>query len=94
MPKKIPMRKCVVTGEMKPKKELIRIVRSKEGDVSIDPTGKKAGRGAYITLSKECILLAKKKNTLAHHLKATIDDSIYEQLLQLAEKGNGETNES
>jgi predicted RNA-binding protein YlxR (DUF448 family) len=84
--KKIPLRKCVVTGEMKPKKEMIRIVRSKEGDVSIDPTGKKAGRGAYITLSKECILLAKKKNILAHHLKAEIADSLYEELLQLAEK--------
>ncbi|WP_027408725.1 RNase P modulator RnpM [Anoxybacteroides tepidamans] len=87
--KKIPMRKCVVTGEMKPKKEMIRIVRSKEGDVSIDPTGKKAGRGAYITLSEECVLLAKKKNVLAHHLKAEIHDSLYEQLLQLAaEKEN------
>ncbi|MBB5323633.1 hypothetical protein HNQ34_000725 [Anoxybacillus tepidamans] len=85
--KKIPMRKCVVTGEMKPKKEMIRIVRSKEGEVSIDPTGKKAGRGAYITLDKECILLAKKKNVLAYHLKAEINDSLYEQLLQLAEKG-------
>lgn len=84
--KKIPMRKCVVTGEMKPKKEMIRIVRSKEGEVSIDPTGKKAGRGAYITLDKECILLAKKKNVLAHHLKAEITDSLYEQLLQLAER--------
>ncbi|NWN95587.1 MAG: YlxR family protein, partial [Bacillus sp. (in: Bacteria)] len=44
--KKIPMRKCVATGEMKPKKEMVRIVRSKEGEVSIDPTGKKSGRGA------------------------------------------------
>ncbi|MBA2873952.1 RNase P modulator RnpM [Thermaerobacillus caldiproteolyticus] len=86
--KKIPLRKCVVTGEMKPKKEMIRIVRSKDGDVSIDPTGKKAGRGAYITLSKDCILLAKKKNVLAHHLKADIADSLYEELLQLAEKEN------
>jgi predicted RNA-binding protein YlxR (DUF448 family) len=92
--KKIPMRKCVVTGEMKPKKEMIRIVRSKEGEVSIDPTGKKAGRGAYITLSRECVLLAKKKNTLAHHLKAEIDESLYEQLLQMAaEKENGTANE-
>lgn len=87
--KKIPMRKCVVTGEMKPKKEMIRIVRSKEGEVSIDPTGKKAGRGAYITLNKECILLAKKKKVLAHHLKAEISDSLYDELLQLAEKETG-----
>ncbi|MGM7720408.1 YlxR family protein [uncultured Metabacillus sp.] len=84
--RKIPLRKCVVTGEMKAKKELIRVVRSKEGDVSIDLTGKKNGRGAYITLDKECILQAKKKNTLANHLKANIEDSVYEELLQLAEK--------
>ncbi|MGP3607735.1 RNase P modulator RnpM [Anoxybacteroides rupiense] len=86
--KKIPMRKCIVTGEMKSKKQMIRIVRSKEGDVSIDPTGKKAGRGAYITLEKECILLAKKKNVLAHHLKAEIAESLYDELLELAEREN------
>ncbi|GGJ56249.1 hypothetical protein GGR02_000441 [Anoxybacillus voinovskiensis] len=91
--KKIPMRKCVVTGEMKPKKEMIRIVRSKEGEVSIDPTGKKAGRGAYITLEKECILLAKKKKVLAHHLKAEISDALYDELLQLAEKETNAANE-
>lgn len=84
--KKIPMRKCVASGEMKPKKELIRIVRSKEGEVSIDPTGKKSGRGAYLTLDKEIILIAKKKNILANHLSAEIDPSLYEQLVELAEK--------
>ncbi|GMN98503.1 RNase P modulator RnpM [Parageobacillus thermoglucosidasius] len=91
--KKVPMRKCVVTGEMKPKKEMVRIVRSKDGDVSIDLTGKKAGRGAYITLDKECILLAKKKNVLAHHLKAEIADTLYDELLQLAEKETAARNE-
>ena len=50
--KKVPLRKCIVTGEMKPKKELVRIVRSKEGEVSIDLTGKKSGRGAYLSLIK------------------------------------------
>lgn len=59
--RKIPLRKCVVTNEMKPKGELIRIVRSKEGDVSLDPTGKKNGRGAYLTNEEEIFLLAKKK---------------------------------
>ncbi|GCD83311.1 MAG: DUF448 domain-containing protein [Geobacillus sp.] len=91
--KKVPMRKCVVTGEMKPKKEMVRIVRSKDGDVSIDLTGKKAGRGAYITLDKECILLAKKKNVLAHHLKAEVADTLYDELLQLAEKETAARNE-
>ena len=84
--RKIPLRKCVATGEMRSKKELVRVVRSKEGDVSVDLTGKKNGRGAYITLDKESILLAKKKNTLANHLKANVDESIYEELIQLAEK--------
>lgn len=84
--KKIPLRKCIASGEMKPKKELVRIVRSKEGEVSIDLTGKKSGRGAYLSKDKECILLAKKKNILAGQLKATIDDSLYEELLQLLDK--------
>ncbi|AZV60517.1 RNase P modulator RnpM [Peribacillus castrilensis] len=84
--KKIPMRKCVATGEMKPKKELIRIVRSKEGEVSLDPTGKKSGRGAYLTLDRDVIELAKKKNVLANHLSTQIDSSLYEQLLELVNK--------
>ncbi|EIJ81461.1 hypothetical protein PB1_00910 [Bacillus methanolicus PB1] len=84
--KKVPMRKCVATGEMKPKKELVRIVRSKEGAVSIDPTGKKSGRGAYLSKDKEAILLAKKKNILANHLQTTIDETIYDELLELIEK--------
>jgi len=84
--KKVPMRKCVATGEMKPKKELVRIVRSKEGDVSIDLTGKKSGRGAYLSRDKEAVLLAKKKNTLSNHLQASINDSLYEELLELIEK--------
>lgn len=86
--KKVPMRKCVATGEMKPKKELVRIVRSKEGEVSIDLTGKKSGRGAYLSKNKEAVLLAKKKNTLSNHLEVPINDSIYEELLELIEKEN------
>lgn len=84
--RKVPLRKCVATGEMKTKKELVRVVRSKDGDVSVDLTGKKNGRGAYITLDKECILQAKKKNILANHLKTPIEETVYEELLQLAEK--------
>ncbi|MBN8191424.1 YlxR family protein [Bacillus sp. NTK074B] len=84
--KKIPLRKCVATGEMKPKKEMIRIVRSKEGEVSIDPTGKKSGRGAYLSKDKEIILQAKKKNTLANQLQAKIDESLYDELISLVEK--------
>lgn len=82
------MRKCVATGVMKPKKELVRIVRSKEGDVSIDLTGKKSGRGAYLSKDREAVLLAKKKNTLSNHLEVTIDEKIYDELLELIEKEN------
>jgi len=84
--RKVPMRKCVATGEMKPKKELVRIVRSKEGDVSVDLTGKKSGRGAYLSLERDAILLAKKKNILANHLQTDIDSALYEELLELTEK--------
>jgi uncharacterized protein len=84
--KKVPMRKCVATGEMKPKKELVRIVRSKEGLVSIDMTGKKSGRGAYLSKEKEAVLLAKKKNILSNHLQATIESSIYDELIEMIEK--------
>ncbi len=73
---------------MKPKKEMIRIVRSKDGDVSIDPTGKKSGRGAYLSKDKDTILQAKKKNTLANQLQAKIDDSLYDELIAFVEKGN------
>ena len=66
------MRKCLATGEMKPKKEMVRIVRTKEGEVSVDLTGKKSGRGAYISLDREAILTAKKKNVLASQLKAEV----------------------
>jgi uncharacterized protein len=86
--KKIPMRKCVATGEMKPKKELVRIVRSKEGEVSIDLTGKKSGRGAYVSKDKEAIELAKKKNTLSNHLQVKIENELYDELLELIEKEN------
>ncbi|MDU1845036.1 MAG: YlxR family protein [Niallia nealsonii] len=85
-PRKVPMRKCVATGEMKPKKELVRIVRSKEGVVSIDLTGKKSGRGAYLSLDKEAVLLAKKKNILSNQLEVTVDDTVYDELLELIDK--------
>ncbi|CAI9390827.1 RNase P modulator RnpM [Niallia sp. Sow4_A1] len=85
-PRKVPMRKCVATGEMRPKKELVRIVRSKEGDVSVDLTGKKSGRGAYLSLDREAVLLAKKKNILSNQLEVTVDDSVYEELLELIDK--------
>ncbi|MBS2969022.1 YlxR family protein [Metabacillus sp. KIGAM252] len=86
--RKIPLRKCVATGEMKPKKDMVRVVRSSEGDVSVDASGRKNGRGAYITLDKESILLAKKKNILSNQLKTKVEDAIYDELIQLAESKN------
>ncbi len=83
-----PIINCVVTGEMKQKKEHIRVVRSKDGEVSVHPTGNKNGRGAYLTLDKDVILTAKKKNSLANQLQAQIDDQIFDELLELAEKEN------
>ena len=84
--KKIPLRKCVATGEMKPKKEMIRVVRTKEGLVEVDPTGKKSGRGAYLSKTKDAVEAAKKKNVLAHHLEVNVPDEVYEELLKFVEK--------
>ena len=81
--RKIPLRKCIVTGEMLPKKSMIRVVRSKEGEVSVDVTGKKSGRGAYVSKSEEAVNLARKKNILERQLEAKIPDEIYEQLITL-----------
>jgi len=80
--KKIPLRKCVVTGEMFPKKELLRIVRTKEGEVFFDPTGKKSGRGAYVSKSEDVIQKARQKKTLEHHLQVKIPDAVYDELLE------------
>ncbi|WP_415812362.1 RNase P modulator RnpM [Mesobacillus thioparans] len=84
--KKVPMRKCVATGEMRPKKELVRIVRSKEGEVSVDLTGKKSGRGAYLSKDKEAVELARKRNILSKQLETQVDDAIYDELNDLIEK--------
>ena len=81
--KKIPLRKCVATGEMLPKKAMIRVVRSKEGDVSVDITGKKSGRGAYVSKSEQAVENARKKNILDRQLEAKVPDQVYEELLTL-----------
>ncbi|MER1998711.1 MAG: YlxR family protein [Lysinibacillus sp.] len=81
--KKVPLRKCVVTGEMLPKRSMIRVVRSKEGVVSVDPTGKLSGRGAYVSKSEEVVEIARKKNVLGRHLEVTIPAEIYDELLKL-----------
>jgi len=84
--KKIPLRKCVATGEMFPKKEMIRVVRSKEGEVSVDLTGKKSGRGAYVSKTKQAVEIAKKRKVLDSQLEAKIPESIFEELLTVIER--------
>lgn len=81
--RKIPMRKCVATGESLPKKELIRIVRTPDGNVEIDETGKKNGRGAYLKRSIEALEVAKKKKDLARSLECEIPQELYEELQKL-----------
>ncbi len=78
--KKIPLRTCVVTHEKLPKKELLRIVRTPEGMVEADLTGKKNGRGAYIKNDLETLEKAKKSKVLERHLEVSIDDNTYESI--------------
>ena len=83
-PKKIPMRKCVITGEQKPKNELIRIVRTTEQTVEIDLNGKKNGRGVYLHLTPEVVAQAQRKNVLSRHLEVDVPATIYDELMKLA----------
>jgi predicted RNA-binding protein YlxR (DUF448 family) len=79
--RKPPLRMCVGCREMKDKKELIRVVRTTEGAVAIDPTGKMNGRGAYIC-SAQCLVKARKKNLLGRALNHPVDDAVYDTLLE------------
>lgn len=78
--KKIPMRSCVATGEKLPKKELIRVVRTPEGDVIVDESGKANGRGAYLKKSIEAFEKAKKSKILNKKLEVEVPDSVYDEL--------------
>jgi len=78
--KKIPMRKCIGCGESKPKKELLRVVAPKEGDVSLDPTGKADGRGAYLCADPACLAKARKARRLERAFDRQIPPEIYDML--------------
>ncbi len=78
--RKIPMRMCVGCREMKEKKSLIRVVRSPEGTVSLDPTGKKPGRGAYVCREGECLKRALKQRQLERQLQVRMDEAVSEAL--------------
>ena len=81
--RKIPMRTCVVTREKLPKGELIRVVRTPEGEVIIDETGKANGRGAYLKKDKEVFLKAKKNKILNKQLEVEVPDKVFEDLNDL-----------
>ena len=80
MAKKIPMRRCLATNEQCPKKDLMRIVRTPEGTVINDPTGKANGRGAYLKKSLEAVEIAQKKKVLQRALEVDIDPLFFEEL--------------
>ena len=78
--KKVPMRMCTGCGQMKPKRELVRIVRNSQGEISVDKNGRKPGRGAYICDSTECLKKARKSRRLEKSFGCAIPDEVYAQL--------------
>ena len=91
--RKIPLRKCTGCQEMKNKKELIRIVRSNEGEFAMDLSGKKPGRGAYICLNQDCLLKAHKSKGLERSFKSSVPASVYESLKEELENSLRNINE-
>ncbi len=81
--KKIPMRKCIATNESLPKKELLRIVKTPEGEIKVDLTGKLNGKGAYIKKSLEALEIIKKKKSLDHLFEMKVDEKVYEEILHV-----------
>ena len=84
--KKIPLRTCVITREKLPKKDLLRIVHTPEGEVLVDETGKMNGRGAYIKKDIQVLEQARKKKTLERHLECSIEESVYDDIRKNIEK--------
>lgn len=80
--KKIPMRRCLATNQMFPKKDLLRIVKTPEGQIIIDLSGKANGHGAYLRKDADVFALAKRKRLLDKALQCTIDEALYDQLVK------------
>ena len=80
MAKKIPLRQCVGCGEMKGKKDMMRVLKTAENEICLDVTGKKNGRGAYVCKSKDCLLKAGKNKGLERSFKMSIPKEVYESL--------------
>ncbi len=87
MVKKIPMRQCLGCREMKPKRELLRVVRSPEGEVSLDTRGKKPGRGAYVCPNADCLKKAIKTRALSRALETAIPEEVMQRLAAELEEG-------
>ncbi|MDD6620327.1 MAG: YlxR family protein [Eubacteriales bacterium] len=87
--KKIPLRMCKGCGEMFDKRTLVRVVRSPEGEVSLDLTGKKSGRGAYVCKNPECLAKARKKKAFERELAVQISDDIYNQMEEEMKNAQG-----
>ena len=87
MVKKIPMRQCLGCREMKPKRELLRVVRSPEGEVSLDTRGKKPGRGAYVCPNADCLKKAIKTRALSRALETAIPEEVMQRLAAEQEEG-------
>lgn len=88
--KKIPLRTCTITKEKLPKKDLLRIVRTPEGTIEVDLTGKLNGHGAYIKKEKDVVEKARKSKVLERHLETTIEDEVYDKILSIIEVENEE----
>ncbi len=80
MAKKIPLRQCVGCGEMKGKKDMMRVLKTAENEICLDVTGKKNGRGAYICRNRECLRLARKNKGLERSFKMSIPNEVYDTL--------------
>jgi len=91
-PRKIPMRMCMGCREMKPKKELIRVVRSPEGVISLDPVGKKPGRGAYVCKDAECMKKAIKQKQIERILECKVEPEVLLELQAAVEQAQGGVN--
>lgn len=89
MAKKIPVRQCVGCGEMKNKKDMMRVLRTPGGDTVLDKTGKKNGRGAYLCISKECLQKARKNKGLERSFKMSIPNEVYDSLEKEFDEENG-----
>lgn len=88
--KKVPMRMCIGCAEMKPKRELIRVVKNKDNEISVDFTGRKPGRGAYICNNTECLTKAQKAKRLEKAFETSISSEIFDTLkVQMGEKNEG-----